>query len=277
MKRLFYLCLILLIAQLPFVATGQNVAVSDVVGEFSAKNVLINDKSHYTAYAREDLMLYADKHFIYFVASTYGVQTTFGKWCLENDSLVLDSEVPELSMECMGNYEFPIDSCTFKVLNLDRASHCWYHKGYGDFYFMTQDNDTILCRPDSLGYITLSKSLKIVKLWGDSYYLRSNDVYMPADKDLNFFVVKYSDYRQFAKEKWAMVDNNTIRPVDRVHGCLADYVLKRDPSWDTSQKWEQPTPAFLFMLRYKCGMYNNVQRQKKRETRKMIEDIINKD
>lgn len=173
---------------------------------------------------------------------------TPGFWSVCGDTIILNSEVEELTIESMGNLEFPFENYTFKIFELEKGSVNWFDKcpPFQIFNFLTANNDTLRLAPNDDGIISINKDTTIVCIWANMLYV-SNKVYMPSDRDLNFFIIKYSPYRQFDKEKWIIRDDGTINPIDRYSNRQADYSLQRDYKWDPDAQWEDIVPPSLRM------------------------------
>ena len=208
------------------------------------------------------IMFFANHRFKYTPMNNYlsGAleSETAGFWSLHGDTIILDSKVKELTMESLGNFEYPFDNYTFKILELQKGSINWFDKCHSlrMFHFLTTNNDTLSLAPDENGMISISKKIPIACIWAESMYI-SNKVYMPDDGDLNFFIIKYSPYRQFVGEKWVLNANGTIIPIDRNTNQKGDYCLYRDIEWDSNKIWEDVVPPRLRMYKQRiCNLRN---------------------
>lgn len=237
-----------------FIVSSQ-ILDDEVLGRYcipnNVKNRVVEDYS---------VEFYPNHKFKYILTSSiYGcIVETQGSWSTCGDTIILDSQIEELSIEGMGYFEYPFEEYTFRVLRLENGSLNWFNKceSFNHFYFRTLDGDTLNCTPDDNGIISISKKIRIEEIWADNIYT-SNKVHMPKDKDLNFFILKYSPYRQFVYEKWIFSGVDGIMPIDRSTKQYADYCLQRESRWDTSMIWEDPVIFKLRMIKNGHSMLNN--------------------
>ncbi len=169
----------------------------------------------------------------------YGPYETQGKWELSGDTIILDSGIKELSVESFGCFEYPFNKYTFKILELSKGCTNWFDKGHtiSVYNFLTTNGDTLKLHPDENGYISFHKDTVAVCIWGESFFRKTNKVYLPKDKELNFNIVKCSLQRQFSQEKWILQKNGTIVPVDRSTNKWANYTLHKDKDWNPNTGW----------------------------------------
>lgn len=225
-----------------------------IIGRFEipneAKSLSISDNFLFEDYCIE---FYPNHKFKYYSINdfVYGPSETQGVWELNGDTLILDSGVKELSIDCFGNFEFPFNQYTFKILDLAKGTNNWYCKGHESsiYYFITVKGDTLRLNPNENGLITISKDTAISCIWGQSLYRATNKVYMPADRELNFAIIKNSIQRQFSKEKWILNQSGLITPIDRHTNKGASYYLIRDNSWNPNTKWTDAWTPMLNMYR----------------------------
>lgn len=207
---------------------------------------------------RYSLELYSQNRFKYVSESVYyGPVEIGGYWHINNDTIVLNSEVKELEIEAFVNLDYSLDFYQFVCLDLIKGSTNWFRKSssLNKFFFVTENNDTLIHRPDSTGCIKIDKSHKIIKFWGQNQYL-SNEIFLPSDEYINCIRVKYSPYRQFNNEKWLLTDKNTIIPFDRKNNSQAEYYLERDNSWDNETPWREPINFEKRQIHHNCGIFN---------------------
>lgn len=225
-----------------------------VVGQFSMlDNISSKD------YAERFSIVFYDNHRFQYspISALYGIVNVYGDWTMSGDTVILNTPVNELEMDCMVYLDYPMDFNTFKVLErVKGSSYCFRNSdSTQNYFFKTADNDTIIKKTDEEGLIILPKNKIIEKIWVENLNLCSNEVLMPTDNNLNFFVLKYSPIRQFRNEEWILKDENTLIPFERKSNRLASYVLKRDMEWDrmTPYKETQSYPSQIS----KCGLLNN--------------------
>lgn len=237
-----------------FIVTGQ-LLDDEIVGRYHVPNAIKNSVD-----GDYSIEFYPNHKFKYILKSSiYGFRVeTQGNWSTCGDTIILNSPIEELSIEGMGCLEYPYEEYTFKVLRLENGSLNWFDKceSFHHFYFRTSDNDTLDCTPDENGIISIEKNCKIEEIWADVIYT-SNKVHMPKDKDLNFFILKFSPYRQFANEKWVFNGADGVLPIDRITKQYADYCLQRELKGDTNMIWKDPVIFKLRMIKNGCGMLNH--------------------
>ena len=229
------------------------------------KYIMQDDSDLTQVVERYSLELYNNNRFKYVSEfNIYGPIETGGYWFINNDTIILDSQVKELEVDAFVNVDYSLHSYHFEFLDLIKGSTNWFKKGssLNIFYFVTENNDTLIYQPDSTGCINIDKSMKIKKIWGNNQY-KSNEICLPSDEFINCFIVKYSPYRQFNNEKWLLTDNNTIIPFDRKNNRQAEYYLERDNSWNKETLWREPINFEKRKIHHNCGIYNDHLRQNK--------------
>ncbi len=204
---------------------------------------------------------YPNHKFKYYGNSPFfGQSQTQGVWELSEsgDTITLNSGSKELSMESMGYFKYPFKKYTFKTLELSKGCANWYEDSdsYSTIYhFLTTSGDTLKLQPNDDGIISIGKETTITYIWAETHLSVSNKVYMPTDRELNFFILKHSISRQFSDEKWVIHESGLITPVDRITKTRSDYSLRRDNKWNINTKWSGAWAPLLDMYRgKKCSL-----------------------
>lgn len=227
-----------------------------LVGKFSMPYDIISKD-----YAERFSIIFYDNHRFKYspISALYGIVDIYGDWTMSGDTVILNTPVNELEMDCMVYLEYPMDYNTFKVLERVKGSpYCFRNSdSTQNYFFKTADNDTITKKADDKGLIMLPKNKIIDKIWVENLNLCSNEVFMPTDDYLNFFVLKYSPIRQFRNEKWVLKDENTIIPFERKYNRLASFELRRDLKWDRMTPYEE-TQSYPSQI-INCGLLNHKQ------------------
>lgn len=243
--------------------------IDKVVGKYYIPNDIKNSCEYYnerynTLFEDYSIEFYPNHKFKYYNESgfIYGPYQTQGVWKLSGDTIILDSGIKELSMESFGCFEYPFNKYTFKIFELSKGCTNWFHKAHeaSVYNFLTVNGDTIKLHPDENGLISFGKDTVAISIWGHSIFRETNKVDLQADKKLNFYIVKCSYQRQFAKEKWIFRKDGTIIPVDRQTNELAYYTLVKDDKWDANTKWTEAwTPELDKYRKQVCLPHENTK------------------
>lgn len=187
-------------------------------GVYTSKNESHNNRHHY-----EEITLNSDRSFKYkaHVGEFINIDK-FGKWEIDNDTLILNEHEPEYS-QMMSVVEKNVSLNPNFGVNINAK----YFDG-DDFLFTvsaTSNDTTVILRNNNTGHSTIPLTkIKEFIISSTSY---NYPKYIVKDATSNNFVVLLSPKRLFINEKW-LLENGRIRP-RTTEGIFAGYYLSIKP------------------------------------------------
>lgn len=236
------LIFLVLISAFSYNCSAQN---DNVVGKYSVTFDEIKKVTE-QPYNEEpfDIYIFRDNTFMYYPKNPiWGYSVSSGIWRLKGDTLLLDSTIKNLECIGVGRFDMPFNKISFQIFKRNRVGGNWHEKADKDddlHFFIITDSGTYENYADSLGMIVVDKSQKVKSIYIEDWGRKSNVVKLSKDTDLNYYIVTYTPYRQFDKEKWIVLDENKIRPKNFATNTFAKYVLQRDITYDEING--KPTP-----------------------------------
>lgn len=169
-----------------------------------------------------------------------GGKETHGRWQADSDSLTLDSGIPQMEVEEYYSRE-DNKNIIFDISIIQRGSNdnTRHPAKYMDFdnyetvlYCETKKGKVVKRSIGSDNRIVFDRdSLKIKRFWvcQNGFHL---DKYNIVDHNTNYFVVTIDKTRQFDNERWVIVDDNTLCPLDwerdfKYNSSGQGFVMKR--------------------------------------------------